>query len=268
MSDEPDQPIGDDPIHVPYEVEVPGFAGPLELLLHLIRKHRIDILDIPISFITEKYLAYIDAMRALNLDVAGEYLEMAATLARIKSRMMLPAGSETEPETTGEEAGDPRTELVRRLLEYQKFRDAGDRLLDRPLLQRDVFTRPRDRVSDDADRPLGEVGLGALLDAFSRVLARTNLDVGRQVTAERMSVAERIQQLVAILGERKRVVFEQIFDKDVTRFDVVITLLALLEMTKLRMTRLLQAGPGAPLYVDFVGAVDEFVPPTPEGVQS
>ncbi|MBI5499884.1 MAG: segregation/condensation protein A [Deltaproteobacteria bacterium] len=244
------------PIHVPYELELPGFSGPLELLLHLIRKHKLDILDIPVAFVTEKYLEYIDAMKVINLDVAGEYLEMAATLTNIKSRMLLPASAAQPEETVAEEPGDPRAELVRRLLEYQKYRDAADRLGALDQLQRDVFARRAERTVGPGDRPLAEVGLGALLDAFASVLKRVKPDVAREVTSERISVAQRIQEIVALLEIRRRIRFEQFFEGAAGRFDVVVTFLALLEMTKLHMTRLLQAGPDTPLLVDFVGRVD------------
>jgi segregation and condensation protein A len=253
-----DEPAGFDPsspIHVPYEVELPGFSGPLELLLHLIRKHKLDILDIPVGFITEKYLEYIAAMKILNLDVAGDYLEMAATLARIKSRMMLPVGEGTEEEQVAEEPGDPRAELVRRLLEYQKYRDAADQLGALDQLQRDVFARQAERLAGTEERPLAEVGIGALLDAFAAVLQRVKPDLAREVTVERISVANRIQELVAILETRQRMRFEQLFERASTKLDVVVTFLALLEMTKLRMTRLLQAAPDTPLLVEFVGRV-------------
>jgi segregation and condensation protein A len=243
-------------IHVPYEVDLPGFSGPLELLLHLIRKHKLDIIDIPVGFITEKYLEYIDAMKVLNLDVAAEYLEMAATLTRIKSRMLLPVGEQGEEAAAGEEPADPRAELVRRLLEYQKYRDAADQRGALNQLQRDVFARPPEHSAGPADRPLAEVGLGALLDAFAAVLQRVRPDLAREVTVERISVAHRIQELLVLLETRRRVRFEQFFEKVASKFDVVVTFLALLEMTKLHMTRLLQAGPGTPLMVDFVGRLD------------
>jgi len=253
-----DAPAGFDPsspIHVPYEVELPGFSGPLELLLHLIRKHKLDILDIPVGFVTEKYLEYIEAMKVLNLDVAGDYLEMAATLARIKSRMMLPVGEGTAEEQQAEEPGDPRAELVRRLLEYQKYRDAADQLGALDQLQRDVFARQAERLAGTEERPLAEVGVGALLDAFAAVLQRVKPDLAREITVERISVAHRIQELVALLETRHRVRFEQLFERASMKFDIVVTFLALLEMTKLHMTRLLQAAPDTPLLVEFVGRV-------------
>ncbi|MBN1771781.1 MAG: segregation/condensation protein A [Deltaproteobacteria bacterium] len=245
------------PIHVPYEVEVPGFSGPLELLLHLCRKHKLDILDIPVGFVTRKYLEYLEAMKTLNLDVAAEYLEMAATLTRIKSRMLLPSGADTEETEGAEEGGDPRAELVRRLLEYQKYRDAADRLASRAQLDRDVFIRRADRPAESGERALAEVGIGALLDAFAAVLKRVGADVAREITVERISVANRIQEVVALLQDRRRMRFEQLFEGAATRFDLVVTFLALLEMTKLRMTRLVQAGPEAPLLVEFVGAATD-----------
>jgi segregation and condensation protein A len=256
----PPESAADDPRHVPYEVEVPGFVGPLELLLHLIRKHKLDILDIPVSFITEKYLEYIEMMKELNLDVAAEYLEMAATLTRIKSRMLLPpdevSGSDDEPAAEPE---DPRAELVRRLLEYQKYRDAADQLWRRDVLGRDVFVREpaKDPAVPASERPLESFGLGLLLDAFAGVLRRAEGRVAHEVTVERMSVAARIHELLDFLKDRRRVRFEQLFPDGAGRDAWVVTFLALLEMTKLHLTRLAQAGPGGPLVVDFVGAVEE-----------
>jgi segregation and condensation protein A len=245
------------PIHVPYEVDLPGFSGPLELLLHLIRKHKLDIIDIPVGFITEKYLEYIDAMKVLNLDVASDYLEMAATLTRIKSRMLLPVGEQLAEEGEGKEPEDPRAELVRRLLEYEKYRDAADKLGALSQLHRDVFARPPEHSGPGGDRPLAEVGIGALLDAFAAVLKRVKPDLAREVTVERISVANRIQELVAFMETRHRVRFEQLFERIVNKFDVVVTFLALLEMTKLHMARLLQAGPGTPLLIDYVGRASD-----------
>jgi segregation and condensation protein A len=240
-------------VHAPCEVDLPGFSGPLELLLHLIRKHKLDILDIPVGFVTEKYLEYIDMMKVLDLDVAAEYLEMAATLVRMKSRMLLPSGETLEEEAGEEGAGDPRAELARRLLEYQKYRDAAEQLWERALLHRDVFVREAGPPLDQGGRPLAEAGLGALLDAFGAVLKRLRPDVARQITVERVSITQRIHELVEVLRSRRRVRFDQLFEKASDRFDLVVTFLALLEMTRLRMTRLLQAGPDAPLLVDFVG---------------
>ena len=133
-----------------YTVSLPVFEGPLDLLLHLVKKHELDVLDIPVSFVTEKYLEYLDLMRQTNLDIAGEYLLMAATLVHLKSRELLPS---PEPlaadETDGDEELDPRQELIRRLLEYQKYKEAAAELDDRPVIGRNVWTRGAALESDD-----------------------------------------------------------------------------------------------------------------------
>src|SRR5262245_10722653 len=161
-----------------YQVNLDVFEGPLDLLLHLVKKHELSILDIPISFVTEKYIEYLDAMAALDIDVAGEYLLMAATLCHIKSRELLPT-QELDPdevEEEGEEGVDPRADLIRRLLEYQKYKEAASLLGQRPVVGRNVWSRgtaAEDAVADDIDpdavAPLAPLDVHKLLDAFARV---------------------------------------------------------------------------------------------------
>jgi segregation and condensation protein A len=236
-------------------IELPQFEGPLDLLLHLIQKHEIDILDIPIAFITARYVEMIDLMRLLDLDVAAEYLLMAATLAHIKSRMLLPSppAEEADGGAEGEEGEDPRAELVRRLLEYQKYKAAAEDLAARGVAGRDVFPRglPID-VERDAQAPLAELPVISLLEAFDRILKKRKLTISHEVTTERVSIAERINEIVDRLRERRTALFEDLFEEHHALIDLVVTFLALLEMTRLRMTRLYQSGPLEPLHVTLV----------------
>ncbi len=240
-----------------WSLQLPQFEGPLDLLLHLCQKHELDVLDIPIGFVTEKYLEYLDVMQLVELDVAAEYLVMAATLAHIKSRMLLPApppGQEDDDAILEDEV-DPREALIRRLLEYQKYKHAGEQLAARGVAGRDVF--PRGALIEEATKgalpPLAEVPLFALVDAFQRVLDRSKVKLSHDVVADRISLSDRIGELADLLRVRRRTAFDEIFHGLATKFDLVITFLALLEMTKLRMTRLFQAEPLGPLYIEFAG---------------
>jgi segregation and condensation protein A len=238
-----------------YQVSLPQFEGPLDLLLHLIQKHEIDIFDIPISFVTERYLDYVELMQRLDLDIAAEYLVMAATLAHIKSRMLLPASpaDDTDVPVDPESLEDPREALVRRLLEYQKFRSAAEELAARGVAGRDIFPRGADiDIDDPGMSTLAEIPLFALLDAFEKLLKRRKLRISHEVTHERVSIAERIQEIVTSLRIIRTALFEDLFDGDQTQIDLVVTFLALLEMTRLRMTRLYQTDPLEPLHVTLV----------------
>jgi segregation and condensation protein A len=247
-----------------WSVKLPDFEGPLDLLLHLCQKHELDILNIPVGFVTEKYLEYLATMEIMQLDVAAEYLVMAATLVHIKSRSLLP----TPPPDQGDDSIDlegedidPREALIRRLLEYQKYKQAADRLASRGVAGRDVFLRgsPAETLtggsmSTDGEgtkpAPLAEVPLFALVDAFQRVLARRKLELSHDIIADRISLSDRIGELSDILSRRRRLSFEELFDGASTKFDLIITFLALLEMTRLKLTRLFQSEPLAPLYVE------------------
>lgn len=236
-------------------IELPQFEGPLDLLLHLIQKHELDIFDIPVSFITERYVEMIELMRLLDLDVAAEYLLMAATLAHIKSRMLLPSPppEEAAGEGEGEEGEDPRAELVRRLLEYQKFKSAAEELAARGVAGRDVFPRGIAIEVDDVGlAPLAELPVYALLEAFDKLLKKRKLSLSHEVTTERVSIAERINEIVDKLRDRRTARFEDLFDEGSPIIDLVVTFLALLEMTRLRITRLYQSGPLDPLHITLV----------------
>lgn len=239
-----------DPI---YSVSLPSFEGPLDLLLQLCQKHELDILDIPIGFITEKYLEFLKVMTLMNLDVAADYLVMAATLAHIKSKMLLPAPPPgQEDEVVDAEEEDPREALIRRLLEYQKYKQAAADLAARGIAGRDVFLRgvAMEAAEPSGLPPLAEVPLFSLLDAFQAVLAKAKVKLTHDIVTDRISITDRIHELVAMMRDKKRIEFSELFSDLRTRFDLVITFLALLEMTRLRMTRLFQTDPLSPIYVE------------------
>ncbi|HEY1697190.1 MAG TPA: segregation/condensation protein A [Polyangiaceae bacterium] len=246
-----------------WSVKLTHFEGPLDLLLHLCQKHELDILDIPISFVTEKYLEYLAVMQLMELDVAAEYLVMAATLAHIKSKMLLPAPPPgQEDELDPEDEIDPREALIKRLLEYQKYKQAGEQLTARGVAGRDVFLRgaPVEAAAGQGLAPLAEIPLYSLVEAFQRVLDRSKVKLTHDIVADRISLSDRIAELSDLLGARRRLAFEEIFAGAATKFDLVITFLALLEMTKLRMTRLLQTEPLGPLYVELAASEEEARP--------
>ena len=234
-----------------FRVSLPAFEGPLDLLLHLIQKHELDVLDLPIAFVTERYLEYLELMRELDLDVASEYLLMAATLAHIKSKMLLPTPPIDQDDDLSLELGaDPRGELIRRLLEYQKYKAVAEELGARGIQGRDVFLRGATIAEADEPPPLAELGLFTLLDAFQKVLARGKHDLAREVTADRMSMQERMTQITDLLTARRSCAFDDLFDGAVTRYDLVVTFLALLEMAKTRMVRVYQADPTAAIHIE------------------
>ena len=239
-----------------YRVDLPaaGFEGPLDLLLHLIQQQELDILDIPIAFITEKFLQYLNVMRALTIDVASEYLVMAATLAHIKSKMLLPSVPEGQEDgLPGDEDEDPRAELVRRLLEYQKYKAAAAELAERGTLGKDVFGRGIGEPVPEGPAPFAEMGVFSLLDALEKVLKRTNVKLDHEVIFDRISITDRMMELSDKLNVRRAMTFDELLVDGrhaVTRFDVVITFLAILEMAKLRMIRVYQSDPLAPIHVE------------------
>jgi segregation and condensation protein A len=242
-----------------YAVTLPSFEGPLDLLLHLCQKHELDILEIPIAFVTEKYLEYLDVMQLMQLDIASEYLVMAATLAHIKSKSLLPAPPPgQEDDALAEEEEDPREALVRRLLEYQKYKQAALDLGARGVVGRDVFLRgvAIEEAADTGLAPLAEMPLYSIVEAFQRVLERSKVKLSHEVVVERVSLNDRIHELVDLLRARKRVTFEDLFDGLSAKVDLVITFLALLEMTRLRLSRLLQTEPLGPLYVEMASEPD------------
>jgi len=233
-----------------FRLEVAAFEGPLDLLLHLIQGHELDILDLPIAFITAKYLEYLALMKTLALDVVSEYLVMAATLAHIKSKMLLPAPPTDQDDDGLEFEGDPREALVRRLLEYQKYKAAAETLAGRGLAGRDVFTRGAPAEEAKGDAPLGGMTLFHLLDAFNKVLKRATAEFSREITAERITIQDRIQEIFDLLNDRRRITFDELFEGYLTNYDIVVTFLAMLEMGKQKLLRVYQNEPYAPIYLE------------------
>ncbi len=258
-----------------YRVQLPAFEGPLDLLLHLIQQHELDILDIPVSFITQKYLEYLSSWQALTIDVASEYLVMAATLTHIKSKMLLPvvpAGQDGDG--LPEEEVDPRAELVRRLLEYQKYKNAAAEIFERGLLGKDIFGRGIQEPIAEGPTPFAPVGVFSLFDAFEKLLKRTNVKIDHEVVFDRLTITDRIVELTERMAERRRCTFEDLLLNDptrqgvqLTRFDIVITFLAILEMARMKLIRVYQSDPLAPIHLEMTmtgeSSDDGDVPPGP-----
>lgn len=227
-------------------IQLDGFDGPLDLLLHLIRKHELDILDIPMAFITDEYLKYLDAMQQLDLAIAGEYLVMAATLLHIKSKLLVPQREEDQTEEDAEDGGDPREQLVRRLLDYQRYRDAAEFLGDRDMEGRDVFRRPSRAAHYRDEAPEGEivpVDLFRLLEAFRDLLEDAPPEALHEVSAEQFSLRETIGRIADHLRDTPRsTLLDLVYlhGPAPTRSQIVVTFLALLEMARFRLVKLLQ----------------------------
>lgn len=222
-----------------YDIQLENFEGPLDLLLHLIKKNEVDIYDIPMAMITRQYLAILDAMKTLNLDVAGEFLLMAATLLHIKSKMLLPKIVEEEVE---DEEEDPRAELVRRLLEYQKYKEVSQTLESKPQLGRDLFARvaPEPEVLEESEAGFVAVGLFDLLAALQDVLKESPEEFVHEVSMEQLSITDRINVILTRLQGQESVAFGDLFSDGIKRNELIVTFLALLELVKLRMVRFMQ----------------------------
>jgi len=247
-------------------VKLEIFEGPLDLLLHLIRENKVEITDIPIASITEQYLGYLELMKSLNLDVAGEFLVMAATLMHIKSRMLLPADEEEGGEEEGE---DPRLELVRQLQEYQKYKEAGSVLGDLEERRSYVFTRDSvgAEVQQRTEYPL-EVSLFELLGALRKLLETVPERSPLEIPRDHLTVAEKVAEVLDLLqGSTGEVAFEDLFRGNRTLSEIVVTFLALLELVRLRMVRTLQAVPGGRITVVDIRPAEEGAaePAPPEG---
>ncbi len=233
-----------------FPVKLANFEGPLDLLLYLIRRSEVSIHDIPIALITQQYLLTIELMQELNLDVAGEFLVMAATLIHIKSKMLLP-----RPETAAGVEGegeDPRDALVRRLVEHQKFKAAAELLHEREQVRSAQWQRPDERVAAMAGEgyePEVEVDLFSLLNAFQAVVERAKRRPKPYLPAEQMSVETRIEQLLARLSETEACGFEELFADAHDRGALIVTFLALLEMIRLKLVRVFQGGSFGPIRV-------------------
>lgn len=226
------------------EVFLETFEGPLDLLLYLIRRQNLSILEIPIADITRQYIAYIDMMSELRIELAAEYLVMAAILAEIKSRLLLPKPAET----AGEEE-DPRAELIRRLQEYERFKRAAQEMDELPRCERDVFEVAVDTGAIKIAKVYPEVDLGEVLAAFREVLRRAERLASHQISREPLSVRERMSAILARLQSETSIAFIDLFEHREGRSGAVVALLAILELAKERMIEILQEEPLAPLYV-------------------
>jgi len=220
-----------------YKVQVTDiFEGPMDLLVHLIKKNEVDIYDIPIALITKQYLDYIQWLKSMNIELAGDFVVMAATLTQVKSKMLLPA---TEYD---EDQEDPRQEITRPLMEYLQLKSAAVDLAGRTLLGKDTFTKGH----DDEDYLIGQdedmikIGLFELIDAFQKILKNISSDHLVDLTADSISVKDRISEIVDIFEKQNSVTFNELFSLKADKSDVIVTFLAILEMVKLNLVRMAQ----------------------------
>jgi segregation and condensation protein A len=250
----------------------PPFEGPLDLILHLVKEHEVDLFDIPIAKITESYLATLEALRELDIDVAGEFLHMAAQLMLMKSRLLLPR-TEVAEDAPAEDAGaDPRAELVRRLLEFQKYKAAGEELGGRDILDRTVFTRKvrAERLAGpEGPEGLADVSVFKLIEALDRALKLARPEHTHEVLTDRLTISDAISRVAEVLRLRRRATFEELLagpaESRNTRANVISTFLAILEMAKLKLIRIYQAsledaGPGAEILVEAKDTLGDDVP--------
>jgi segregation and condensation protein A len=227
------------------EVILDAFEGPLDLLLYLIRRQNLDVLDIPLAEITRQYMQYIELMHEMQLELAGEYLVMAATLAEIKSRMLLPRATTAE---TGDEE-DPRAELVRRLQEYERFKRAAEAIDVMPRLERDVWGASVQTPERRVVKQLPQVTLQEMLLAFRDVVVRTELFKSHQIQRERLSVRERMTDIIATLKSGGFTDFTRLFSPQEGRMGVTVTFVAVLELVREGLIELVQHEPFAPIHV-------------------
>ena len=217
------------------KIKIPVFEGPFDLLLHLIREHKIDIYDIPISLITSQYLEYIEIMKELNLEIAGDFLVMAATLIQIKSRMLLPP----DEEAPSEEQEDPRRELVQRLVEYQRYKEAALDFRTKEDEWLKVFHREPLSDEDEGELYLFDLSLFDLLDAFRKILDKAPSEMV-SITKEILTVKNRMSMIMEIIEEHEAVRFEDLFKEGITKIYLIVTFLALLELIRIGLARAYQ----------------------------
>jgi segregation and condensation protein A len=229
------------------EVFLDAFEGPLDLLLYLIKKQNLDILDIPIAEVTRQYMEYVEIMKEVSLELAAEYLVMAALLAEIKSRMLLP-----RPENIQGEEEDPRAELIRRLQEYERFKKAAQDLDELPRQGRDTF--PATAGTDEMvfEKPLANLNMKDLMSALADVLKRAELHASHNIQMETLSVRERMSNILAALQNNDFVAFSTLFTPEEGRIGIVVTFLAMLELLKHNMLEFVQAAPFGPIHLKAV----------------
>jgi len=255
----------------PLKAGEPPFEGPLDLILHLVKEHEVDLFDIPIAKITEAYLVTLEALRELDIDLAGEFLHMASQLVLMKSRLLLPR-TEVAEDAPAEDAGmDPRAELVRRLLIYQKYKSAGEELGQRDILDRTVFTRRArvERISAEGPEGLADVSVFKLIEALAHALEHARPETVHQIDVERLAIGDAIARVADVLRLHRRATFAELLagpaDRPYAKPAIISTFLAILEMAKLRLVRIYQAaldegGPGAEIFVEARDTLGDDVP--------
>ena len=236
----------------PYALQVflEAFEGPLDLLLYLIRRQNIDVLDIPIAEITRQYVQYIDVMKELQLELAGEYLLMAAMLAEVKSRMLLP-----RPEKEEDDEVDPRAELVRRLQEYERYKKAAEDISDLPRMERDVFVATADAPERKITTKMPDVTMKELLLAFHDVLQRAEMFTSLHMQREPLSVRQRMSEILTRLKANDFTGFSNLFDPEEGRMGVAVTFIAILELLRGSVIEVVQSEQYAPLHIRAVSSV-------------
>jgi segregation and condensation protein A len=233
-----------------YKVRLEIFEGPLDLLLYLIKRDEIDIYDISLERITRQYLEYLQAFKELNIDVAGEFVVMAANLIYLKSRSLLPADQQPPEEDVDED--DPRWDLIRQLIEYKKFKEAAQQLQERALQQERMFVRSvtAPALLDEAPLRLGEVGIFQLINAFQTVLKRVEAREDLQeIFGENFTVSDKIETILRRMASGSRLRFTELFSGAVSRVEIVVTFLALLELIRLKQVRARQSDPFAEIEI-------------------
>jgi len=231
-------------LHHPYKVELEMFEGPLDLLLHLIKKHDVDIMDINISRILDQYMEYLDLLEEMNIDLVGDFLLMASELAYLKSKTLLPDDGVEEED----EGDDPRADLIRRLLEYQRYKDAAQELRERPMLGRDVFEHGIPYQEPEEEGPL-EMDLFQLISCFNELLQKAPKKTFHEVHVDRVSVTDRIYEVMDMLKDKSTVEFSSLFEAGATRDRLIVTFLAILEMARLKMLKVTQTERMGEVYI-------------------
>ena len=252
------------------QVFLEAFEGPLDLLLYLIRRQNLDILDIPIAEITRQYTSYIDVMRGMQLELAGEYLVMAATLAEIKSRMLLP-----RPAAVGDEEADPRAELVRRLQEYERFKRAAIDIEELHRVDRDTFPASAELVELRVVRLQPNVSLQEMLVALKDVMGRAEMFAHHHISRERLSVRQRMSEVLDAMRSQAFVEFVTLFRAEEGRMGVTVTFIAILELLREGLIEIVQSEPYAPIHVragtprqaDPIDDIDDRAVPGPQGTE-
>ena len=229
------------------EVILESFQGPLDLLLYLIRKQNLDILDIPVAEITRQYVEYVELMRRIRLDLAAEYLLMAAMLAEIKSRMLIP-----RPKDAEEDEEDPRAALIRRLQEYERFREATIKLDERPRHERDLFITRGRFIDENPIVPEVEVTMSQLVDAYRNIITIASRQRNFKIGVETLSLRERMTKILDALNTKPHLRLEELFDVTEGRMGLVVSFIAILELSKDHMLRIVQNEPFDPVHIQAI----------------